>query len=137
MLAEHPNIFARVQKETFETLGPIGKVSLEDLRGMKYLRAVLNGKRFTRVRRSFILICRRDTKVVSKRVRVSVLSSFHIQVEEYNPWNVRCFKKGAVWPGPANEGKPLYIPGGTLIHYLSWLMHRRKDLWLMVKFCSN
>lgn len=33
-----------------------------------------------------------------------------------------------VWPA-LDEGKPIYVPGGTQIHYLPWLMHRRKDLW--------
>jgi len=42
MLADHPDVFARLRNEALETLGPKGKVSPENLREMKYLRAVLN-----------------------------------------------------------------------------------------------
>lgn len=44
MLADHPGVFARLRKEVLETLGPNGKVGPENLREMRYLRAVLNGR---------------------------------------------------------------------------------------------
>ena len=44
MLADNPHVFARLRNEVLETLGPNGKVNPENLREMKYLRAVLNGK---------------------------------------------------------------------------------------------
>lgn len=44
MLADHPDVFARLRKEVLETLGPNGKVGPENLREMRYLRAVLNGR---------------------------------------------------------------------------------------------
>ena len=44
MLAENPHVFKRLRDEVLNTLGPHGKVSAENLRGMKYLRAVLNGE---------------------------------------------------------------------------------------------
>jgi len=44
MLAEHPGVFARLRSEVLETLGPNGKVGLQNVRDMKYLRAVLNGQ---------------------------------------------------------------------------------------------
>ena len=43
MLAEHPEIYARLRREVLGTLGPNGKVDPDNLRDMKYLRAVLNG----------------------------------------------------------------------------------------------
>ena len=46
MLADHPDVFARLSNEVLGTLGPNGKVSPETLREMKYLRAVLNGEWF-------------------------------------------------------------------------------------------
>ena len=70
MLAEHPDVLARLRKEVLEILGPNGKVGPENLKEMKYLRAVLNGKWFTASRRSSMLICHRNTEVVSKRVRM-------------------------------------------------------------------
>ena len=44
MLAENPHVFKRLRDEVLNTLGPHGKVTAENLRGMKYLRAVLNGE---------------------------------------------------------------------------------------------
>ncbi|KAF9643946.1 cytochrome P450 [Thelephora ganbajun] len=95
MLAEHPDFLARLRKDVLDTLGPNGKVNPENLREMKYLRAVLNE---------------------TLRLYPSV------------PWNVRCSKNSVVWPA-LDGGKQIYIPGRTQIHYLPWLMHRRKDLW--------
>jgi len=46
MLADHPDVFARLRNEVLEILGPNGKVNPENLREMKYLRAVLNGEQF-------------------------------------------------------------------------------------------
>lgn len=73
MLAEHPDFLACLRKEVFDTIGPTGKVSLENLREMKYLRAVLNGKPVLTFRfRPSVLIFRRDAEVVSKCVRINV-----------------------------------------------------------------
>ena len=74
MLAEHPDVLARLRDEVLKTVGPHGKVSPESLREMKYLRAVLDGKRFTKIQRSSHLICHRDVEAVSKRVRIIVRS---------------------------------------------------------------
>ena len=46
MLADHPAVFARLRSEVLETLGPHGKINPDNLKQMKYLRAVLNGKVF-------------------------------------------------------------------------------------------
>jgi len=42
LLADHPDVFNRLRAEVLEILGPNGKVNPENLREMKYLRAVLN-----------------------------------------------------------------------------------------------
>lgn len=42
MLAENPDVFARIRSEVLKTLGKDGKVNPGNLREMKYLRAVLN-----------------------------------------------------------------------------------------------
>ena len=51
MLSEHPEVYARLRREVLEVLGSDRKVGPDNLRDMKYLRAVLNGKQET----SFIL----------------------------------------------------------------------------------
>lgn len=47
MLAENPRVFTRLRNEVLNTLGPYGKVTVENLRVMKYLRAVLNGEQIS------------------------------------------------------------------------------------------
>ena len=44
MLADNPDVFTRLRSEVLETLGPHGKVNPDNLKQMRYLRAVLNGK---------------------------------------------------------------------------------------------
>ena len=44
MLAEHPEVYARLRREVFDTVGSYGEICPDNLRDMKYLRAVLNGK---------------------------------------------------------------------------------------------
>lgn len=130
MLAEHPDILARLRNEVLKTVGPNGKVSPESLREMKYLRAVLDGKWFQMVRCSSNSVCRRDAEVVSKRVRIAIRPHAYNWAKKngHSPWNIRCSKKGVVWPA-LDGGKPIYVPGDTRIYYLPWLIHRRKDLW--------
>ncbi|KAJ7140381.1 cytochrome P450 [Mycena filopes] len=42
MLAEHPDVLAKLRQEILEHVGEKGRPSAEDIKGMKYLRAVLN-----------------------------------------------------------------------------------------------
>ncbi|KAJ7023596.1 cytochrome P450 [Mycena alexandri] len=42
MLAEHPEVLSKLRQEIFEHVGEKGRPSAEDIKGMKYLRAVLN-----------------------------------------------------------------------------------------------
>ena len=44
MLAEHPEVYERLRREVLDTVGSDGKVGPDNLRDMRYLRAVLNGK---------------------------------------------------------------------------------------------
>lgn len=43
MLAEHPEVLKRLRKEILEKVGSYRRPEYEDLREMKYLRAVING----------------------------------------------------------------------------------------------
>jgi cytochrome P450 len=42
MLAEHPDVLAKLRQEIFEHVGEKGRPTVEDIKEMKYLRAVLN-----------------------------------------------------------------------------------------------
>lgn len=43
MLAEHPEVLARLREEIIEKIGHIRRPDYDDFRNMKYLRAVING----------------------------------------------------------------------------------------------
>ena len=42
-LSQHPEVLHRLRKEILDTVGPTNRPSYDDIRGMKYLRAVING----------------------------------------------------------------------------------------------
>jgi hypothetical protein len=44
MLAEHPKVLERLRKEILETVGESDRPSYDDVKDMKYMRAVINGK---------------------------------------------------------------------------------------------
>ena len=81
MLAEHPEVLARLRKEVLDTLGPTGKVSPDNLKEMKYLRAVLNGSSILPSRRPALLTLHRDAEAVSERVRINIPPNSHNQTE--------------------------------------------------------
>jgi hypothetical protein len=44
MLAEHPDVLQRLRQEILGKVGESRRPTYEDMRDMKYLRAVINGK---------------------------------------------------------------------------------------------
>jgi hypothetical protein len=82
MLADHPHVLARLREEVSNTLGPNGKVNHENVREMKYLRAVLNGRHFLAPRRQSKLTCSRDFEAVSKCVRTNTHLYSHYEAEK-------------------------------------------------------
>lgn len=44
MLSEHPHVYDYLRQEIINTVGIANRPTSEDLRNMKYLRAVLNGR---------------------------------------------------------------------------------------------
>ena len=82
MLADHPDVLARLRKEVLSTLGSNGKVNHENLREMKYLRAVLNGEHFSASWRQSIPTCLRDSEIVSKCVRANISLDPHCEAEK-------------------------------------------------------
>lgn len=43
LLTMHPEVLARLRKEVIDTVGSVNPPTYDDLREMKYLRAVING----------------------------------------------------------------------------------------------
>lgn len=44
MLAEHPEVMKRLREEVLTKVGPYRRPEYDDLKEMKYLRAVINGE---------------------------------------------------------------------------------------------
>jgi len=44
MIASHPAILVRLREEILSKVGPSARPTYDDIRDMKYLRAVINGK---------------------------------------------------------------------------------------------
>jgi hypothetical protein len=47
MLAEHPAILEKLREEILDKVGPSQRPTFNDIKDMKYLRAVLNGRCFS------------------------------------------------------------------------------------------
>jgi cytochrome P450 len=43
LLSQHPNVLARLRAEVLENVGPSAVPTYDNIRNMKYLRAVING----------------------------------------------------------------------------------------------
>lgn len=42
-LTQHPDVLRRLRQEILDVVGPTKQPTYDDIRGMKYLRAVING----------------------------------------------------------------------------------------------
>ncbi|KAF9448161.1 cytochrome P450 [Macrolepiota fuliginosa MF-IS2] len=114
MLAEHPEVLKRLREEILEKVGPSKRPEYEDLKDMKYLRAVIN-----------------ETMRLYPAVRVQICYEVvkDTQTSAYSPFNIRTSKNATLWPSKEPGGKPYYIPANTKTPYAVVIMHRRKDLW--------
>lgn len=43
MLSQHPEVMRRLREEVLSTVGPSRRPTLDDMREMKYMKAVING----------------------------------------------------------------------------------------------
>ena len=80
LLAQHPHFLRRLRAEILESIGTENAPTLDDVRNMKFLRAVINGQIVDTVGfNSGILMCRifRDFTFVSSSVSIQQSYSFH------------------------------------------------------------
>jgi cytochrome P450 len=49
MLAQHPDVLLRLREEILSKVGSSRRPTYDDMRDMKYLRAVINGKFYSKV----------------------------------------------------------------------------------------
>lgn len=70
MLAEHPKVLERLRKEVLETVGEAQRPTYDDVKNMKYLRAVINGKLRTSLSSHHTLKDNRNASIVPCRVSI-------------------------------------------------------------------
>jgi len=46
MLSQHPDVLSRLREEILKKLGSLRRPTYDDLRDMKYMRAVINGESY-------------------------------------------------------------------------------------------
>ncbi|KAK6971681.1 cytochrome P450 [Favolaschia claudopus] len=102
MLAEHPQVLSKLREEILREIGQIARPTYDNLRDMKYLRAVLNGL-FSRYFKHF----------------------GYIRL----PFNVRTALKPTLFHSNIKGSPPFFVPAGTRCGFSTILMHRRTDLW--------
>jgi len=136
LLSQHPDILSRLRAEVLENVGPSAVPTYDNIRNMKYLRAVINGVW------SYILqshygtecFCNRNNEALPGRVSSSLdrFSSIYLNLlsmlgspfnAQYVPDFIVLFTifmhlisesiNEGVWPSPDPQQKPIYIPANT------------------------
>ncbi|KAI6099097.1 cytochrome P450 [Pisolithus sp. B1] len=112
MLSQHPKVLERLRTEVLSKVGSSGRPTYDDVRGVKYMRVVIND--------------------MLPRILCGTVVSYQctetLRLYPAVPFNPRTSAEAAVWSG-VDGGPPIYIPPKTRIPYSVFLMHRRKDLW--------
>ncbi|KAG2342994.1 cytochrome P450 [Suillus weaverae] len=96
LLAMHPEILTRLREEIISKVGLTRMPTYCDVKGIKYMQAVLN-----------------ETMRLFPAVPFDVRETIH----------------DTTWTSPEPGKKPLFVPGGVVVSYSVFLMHRRTDLW--------
>lgn len=148
LLSQHPDVMKRLREEILSKLGN-NRPAYEELRDMKYLRAVINGRPPHILARTTVdKVNSRNSEALSGGVSRSVPAISSMLTPSNRPFNVRTTNKAVIWPSLTPGAKPYYIPAGTRFErcicsgfvfvltslpircpYSVFLMQRRKDLW--------
>lgn len=115
LLAENPDILARLRTEILDTVGPSARPTMDNIRDMRFLRAVINGTLFS----LYLYVYANNilTHIETLRLFPPV------------PFNARQAIHETTWPSPDPAEKPIYIPAGATTMYSVFVMHRRTDVW--------
>lgn len=121
-MAMHPEICQKLRAEVLEHCGPRNPPSYEQIRGMKYMRAVINEtlRLFPPVPLN-VRECRHSCTLPPSDPTFAYSSpsskspSYAQTIPTTNP--------------TAPDPRPLYVPSGTPVVFLPLLIHRNKALW--------
>ncbi|KAH7904253.1 cytochrome P450 [Hygrophoropsis aurantiaca] len=102
MLSQHPKVLLRLREEILNKIGSSKRPSYDEMRDMKYMRAVIN-----------------ETLRLYPSPSERTFCSYFFS---------RTTTESVILPA-INGGKPIYVPPNTRMPYSVFLMHRRKDLW--------
>lgn len=135
MLSQHPDVLRRLREEILNKVGNSRRPNYDDMRDMKYMRAVINGEH---AKATFFIVVTgilRNTSTlpacVNTEFNCSLVSTDYIPVIHLGHLTSGKFSlvhacvtmliitgmdrtstEPTVWPG-INGGKPIYIPPNT------------------------
>ncbi|KAG6908239.1 hypothetical protein DXG01_005632 [Tephrocybe rancida] len=104
LMATHPHVAERMRAEVLEHCGPDKAPTYDQIRGLKYMRAVLN-----------------ET--------LRLFPPVPLNVRESRAQACRLPRADATFTDRTEEGQEYYMPGSTTIIYLPLLFQRNKALW--------
>lgn len=116
VLAKKPDVFAKLRSEVQETLH--GELpTYEQLKNMKYLKYCLNE-------------CKHCHHKSGKHKR-SYIAILALRLHPVVPANSRLAIRDTVLPtgGGPSQNAPLFVPKGTIVVYIPYIMHRRTDFF--------
>ena len=113
ILSQYPHVMGRLRQEVLAHVGSTRRPTFDDIRDMKYLRAVLNGK-------SSALIQFKPSPIVQK---LSVYFPFYLSISgkachyrtvvSLDSYIFRESIHPTTLPNPDPNDKPFYVPAGT------------------------
>jgi hypothetical protein len=136
----YPKVNAKLREEILEHVGPSRRPTYDDIRDMKYLRAVINGRLSAVLLRNAFLTLLRDHAALPLRVSPSVSIRTRLNSPTalsmsgntphadlmmwFSSFVCRECINATTWPSPNPNEKPIYIPAGTQyvpsLHNLTW-----------------
>jgi hypothetical protein len=131
-LSTSPEVTARLREEIMTFVGPSDRPTYDNIKQMKYLRAVINGMVPKLYLERFLILFKKPCAYsLPCRHRILleylfILTLFYLQ----SPFNIRYARspnllslhspyvprqsiKATTWPSPDPKEKPLYIPAGV------------------------
>ena len=88
-LSLYPEVTFRLRNEVLSKVGPARKPTYDDIKEMKYLRAVINGRSFFPMRFVSQLVVIRNIEIVSRRVSPIYSSTVNALSDKGSPFNIR------------------------------------------------
>ena len=103
----------RLRQEVLEHVGPTRRPTFDDIRDMKYLRAVLNGKSSAMIQFNLSPILQKLSVYFPSYLSMSGKAYHYRTVVSLDSDLLRESIRPTMLPNPDPNDKPFYIPAGT------------------------